>query len=535
MSFCSLSYEFVISTKLSHLLGEGIFIFPTTIGLFILFMGLGSARWISENDGFSEKQLLTRFLLIEGLLTVLGACGIIALEHIVSLTDGFQTPVICGFLLVALIGFLSGQELPIVFRLVGDEEEHQKRNRRIIFFDYFASFFASVAFALILFKLLGLIKTSFFIASLNLLVFALVYFIKKDIDQKFIKKSLAIFTCLVVVMSTLWIKSEKIENHYFYKQKALASNHILLKKKFTNYQQILLFVGNKDMDIKTTIDEKEVLNNPDDYYVYAYLNGSIQFFNTLGVKTDAYHTYLIDPFLYVFEKEYKEILVLGGGDGLPARQLLQHKNINSINMVDLDGEWVNFTRTDPIMNMNSQNALNQKKLKFHTSDAFKWIARTKKRFHAVFVDFPEEYNMASIRTMSLQFMNDLKRILHQNGVFVLQGDFTEELNSKFLGTVINTAHRAGLFPLMGFKASSNQLNHFVIQIAVFKDRDTRAEYLKKYENVYLKDPRYQESISNYSHLIYQDTSKYQSEDYVSFYEPSLLKIIFQEYFEGKRL
>lgn len=498
-------------------------------------MGLGSAMWLSDDDDLKHSDLIGRFLLIEGLLTFIGAVGIIVLEEVVWFSEGFKYPVGVGFVLVAIIGFLSGQELPVLFRLCGEEEQHQKRNRRIIFFDYLASFFASVMFALILFKTLGLIKTSLFIATFNLFVFVLIFFINKDFPKKTLIKASIPLAILTLMMGKLWLSGESIENYYFVKQKAFAPNHILLKKKFTNYQQILLFVGNKDVEKKTTRDIDEILKKPEDYYVYAYLNGSIQFFNTLGDKTDPYHTYLINPFLSVFEKEYKDILVLGGGDGLPARQLLKHDSVKTINMVDLDGEWVDFTKNNPIMKFNTQDALSNPKLNFHTSDAFKWIAKTKKKFHAAFVDFPEEYNMASIRTMSLQFMNDLKRILHDNGVFVLQGDFTEELHPKFLGTVLNTAKKAGMYPLMGFKPSSNELNHFVIQVAVFKSKETRKEYLTKYSTYYLKDKKFKKEIKDFSHIVYQGLEEYPSDEYVSFYEPALLKIIFQEYFKGKRL
>jgi spermidine synthase len=535
MSFCSLSYEFVISTKLSHLLGEGIFIFPVTMGLFILFMGLGSALWSKLSSNFSQDQLFKYFLLLEGLLTIFGALSIIAIEHSVLGMENFHRPLFVGFGLVAIIGFLSGQELPALFQICSQYTHHQKLNRRIIFYDYLASFFASVLFALVLFRTLGLIKTALVIASCNLAVFVLIYFVKSDQTKELFKRSGLALVCLVLFITGMSLKSDKIENFYFFGQYAYGNNHVLLTKHFTSYQQILLFAGHKDPEVETPRDINIILKNPSDYYVYAYLNGSIQFFNTLGDVTDAYHTFLVDPFLSVFEKEYKDILVLGGGDGLPARQLLMHKTVKSINMVDLDGDWVNFTKTNPLMNYNSQDAFNNPKLTLHTADAFKWIASTKKKFNAVFVDFPEEYNMASIRTMSLQFMNDLKRILHQNGVFILQGDFTEEVNKEFLATVLNTARKVGMFPIMGFKEGSNKLDHFVIQIAVFKDALVRDEYLQRYQSYYLKHEHFSKSINDFSHLTYQDLSRYQSDEYVSFYDPSILKIIFQDYFKGKRL
>ena len=49
MAFCSLCYEFLIASKLSRLLSEGIFIYPTCLGVFILGMGLGSAAWYGHD------------------------------------------------------------------------------------------------------------------------------------------------------------------------------------------------------------------------------------------------------------------------------------------------------------------------------------------------------------------------------------------------------------------------------------------------------------------------------------------------------
>lgn len=110
-AFCSISYELLIGTELSRILGEGIFIYPGCIGTFILFKGIGSAFWYRKSEKI-EHISLSALLITEFLLTATGYCSILVIHLCrTSLLPVKMNPIFCGFLFASLIGLLTGQEL----------------------------------------------------------------------------------------------------------------------------------------------------------------------------------------------------------------------------------------------------------------------------------------------------------------------------------------------------------------------------------------------------------------------------------------
>ena len=45
----------------------------------------------------------------------------------------------------------------------------------------------------------------------------------------------------------------------------------------------------------------------------------------------------------------RNILVLGGGDGLSVREILKYSEVDSITLVDLDPEIIRLSRTQPAL------------------------------------------------------------------------------------------------------------------------------------------------------------------------------------------
>ncbi|MBT5535234.1 spermidine synthase, partial [Candidatus Poribacteria bacterium] len=64
---CAIVYELIIATISSYLLGNSVYHFSITIGLFMVSMGLGSflTRYI-------KSQLVERFILVEVALGIVG-------------------------------------------------------------------------------------------------------------------------------------------------------------------------------------------------------------------------------------------------------------------------------------------------------------------------------------------------------------------------------------------------------------------------------------------------------------------------------
>src|ERR1035437_6432787 len=57
-----------------------------------------------------------------------------------------------------------------------------------------------------------------------------------------------------------------------------------------------------------------------------------------------YHECLVHPALSVHPRP-RHVLILGGGEGATAREVLRHPGVHRVTMVDIDGDVVQFCKT----------------------------------------------------------------------------------------------------------------------------------------------------------------------------------------------
>jgi spermidine synthase len=92
----------------------------------------------------------------------------------------------------------------------------------------------------------------------------------------------------------------------------------------------------------------------------------------------------------MFPKKLENVLVLGGGDGLGARELLKFPSIKTIEVVDLDPEIVKFAKENIFMKNLNKDSFNNSKVKITTTDAKKWLAQTTpQKYDLIIIDFPD--------------------------------------------------------------------------------------------------------------------------------------------------
>lgn len=513
----------MLSAKLSHLLEEGIFTYSITVGFFILSMGLGSFLQYKKNLK-SKQDIFKNFIMIEILMILMVSLCIFIIEGITAIYMNHVLAILLGGFCVIGIGFVTGQELPLLFSLIEANKADFKVQRKIIFFDYLASFGASLFCTFLFFPYLGPLKTSALISFINFLVLILIYKVQVDEGLSTYKSKTPILVFFSLYFFVFFIDINGLEHTLHERNYEFFRNDTLISKLNTPYQQVLLFAVNNKTG-KRVSGVEEVVKSPQDYSIHAHLNGSIQFVNQVGIKDDPYHTYLMDSF-FKLEPKRKEVLIMGGGDGLPARQVLQYPQVEKIEMVDLDEDWINFTRTNPVMRLNTHDSLNSPRIKIYFSDAFKWMNHSKKIYDFVIVDFPEDFNLATIRTVSVQFFNDLKRSLTDHGVVVLQDDFDSKPDRELLQYIYNTAHKAQIYPLIGRKSHSNILQDYVVQVALFKTKEARDKYLSSFQQQYISDES-NELLKKYGHINYYTDFDPDDSGYISFYNPIILSKIFR--------
>ena len=150
-----------------------------------------------------------------------------------------------------------------------------------------------------------------------------------------------------------------------------------------------------------------------------YLNWNIQF---LSLDEHRYHEALVDWSFKLIDKNKDKlnVLVLGWWDGLVVRNLLKHKNIENITLVDLDPKMIEISQTQKDMVKLNENSLNNEKVKIINTDAFKYIEKNEKKYDYIIADFPDPRDVYTSKLYSKEFYIWINWSLSKNWVFVTQ-------------------------------------------------------------------------------------------------------------------
>jgi len=146
------------------------------------------------------------------------------------------------------------------------------------------------------------------------------------------------------------------------------------------------------------------------------LNNFVQFLE--GDDERAYHEALVAP-VKAELKGKARLAVLGGGDGLAARELLKLGLELDIMLVDIDREVVQLCRSHPRIRRINQESLD--KIKIVICDAKVWVlAQRQNSFDAVIADFPDPTTEELKKLFNPHFFKDIRRILKNGGIFTIQ-------------------------------------------------------------------------------------------------------------------
>lgn len=403
---CGLIYELVAGTLASYLLGDSVTQFSTIIGTYLFAMGVGS--WFSK---FLKGNLLSWFVRIEILVGLVGGCSAAALFMLFEQVIFFR---VILYAQVMVTGILVGLELPLLMRILKDRLEFTELVSRIFTFDYIGALFASLLFPLLFIPYLGLLRTSFFFGMLNIAVALIVLHRFREELTGRRQLLIAAWVCLILMIGGVFA-SEKLTAF----SESLTYHDTIIYSKSSPYQRIVLTRNRNDLRL--------------------YLNGNLQFSSSDEYR---YHEALIHPGLSRV-KDPKNVLILGGGDGFAAREILKYKPVQSIDLVDLDEAVTNlFTNSDALTNLN-EKALSAKQLHIHNQDAFQWLRDSEKQFDFVAVDFPDPSNYSLGKLYTLAFYRELHQHLNDKGVIVIQA--TSPFVAKQSFWIINQTLRTAGF------------------------------------------------------------------------------------------
>lgn len=383
ISTCGLIYELIAGTIASYLLGDSITQFSLVIGIYLFSMGIGS--FLSK---YITKNLISKFIEIELLIGLIGGLSAPILFVVFNYVEFFEFYL---YFMVFLIGCLVGLEIPILMVILQDKFQFNTLVSNVFTFDYIGALLASIAFPIFFMPQFGLINTSIIFGIVNIIVGFAMCFIFKNYLKNAVQLKIQAALMLVILLVTL-VYSDAI---LAFSEKSLYGENIIFAKT-TKYQRLV------------------VTHERSDYKLY--LNNNLQFSSFDEYR---YHEAFVHPAIS-FTKNINNILILGGGDGMVAREVLKYKDVTHITLVDLDFEMTNEFKTNKLLTRLNNNALNNNRVKTINNDAFVWLDNCKLKYDVVFVDFPDPSNFSLGKLYSTSFYIKLKGHLNQGGTIVVQ-------------------------------------------------------------------------------------------------------------------
>lgn len=386
LASCGLAYELIMAALASYLLGDSILQFSLVIGLYLFSMGIGAqvAKYITDS------QLLKSFIEIELLVGIIG--GLSALFLFVAF--GFAAAPFRSLLfgLVIITGIIVGMEIPLVMRILNSrKKEFKEVVSDVLTFDYVGALIVSILFPLFFAPKLGMARSAILFGIFNVLIAIITAKIFAQELEKYhsiVRKSYIVLAILVIgfiVANKIMIKAEA---YYF--------GDPVVYAKTTPYQRLVVTKYKQDVRL--------------------YINGNLQFSSR---DEKRYHEALVFPAMEL-TKNARRVLILGGGDGLAAREVLKYPQLEKIVLVDLDKEMTDLFSSADFLTKLNQNSLNNNKLEIINKDAIKYLEVSKDKFDVIIVDFPDPSNFSLGKLYSVPIYRLMKNHLNKNGKIVMQ-------------------------------------------------------------------------------------------------------------------
>ncbi|MFD8391706.1 polyamine aminopropyltransferase [Streptomyces sp. NPDC059680] len=417
---CGLVYELELVAFASYLMGDSVTQASVVLSVMVFAMGIGSLgakrlRWHAA-AGFGA---------IETALALIGGCSAMALYAVFAWTGGWgglwgEGP---RCLLVAFslaIGLLIGAEVPLLMELI-QRIRHQDAGGAVADLfaaDYVGALVGGLAFPFLLLPVLGQLTGALLTGTVNVVAGgALVLgLFRRDLTRR------ARWTLLLVGLAVLGV---------------LASA-AALADEFERAARHAVY--GKDVRVAEQTDVQEVVlaGGTDGKPLDLFLDGRLR---VGGRDERRYHDALVHPAMS--GGRHARVLILGGGDGLAAREVLRHGAVRRVDVVELDPGLVRLARHDPGLAAANGHAYDDPRVHVTYADALGWLRGARpSAYDVVIADLPDPGITASTKLYSQEFYGLARRVLAPGGRLVVHAGSVTTRPRAFW-TVAATLRAAG--------------------------------------------------------------------------------------------
>ncbi|MCZ0980219.1 polyamine aminopropyltransferase [Streptomyces diastatochromogenes] len=434
---CGLVYELELVALASYLIGDSVTQASVVLSVMVFAMGVGSLL---------AKRLRCRaavgFGLVEAGLALIGGCSAMVLYAAFAWL-GESRYVLVAFSLA--IGVLIGAEIPLLMSLIqrpgrgspGDGTPAKARVGRagrqappgeqdaagtvadLFAADYVGALVGGLAFPFLLLPWLGQLTGALVTGAVNAVAGGglVLWVFRHDLTRRSRALLVAVNVGVLAVLATATVLVDDFEQaarRAVYGERVRVAVH-------TDLQEVVVTGGRAE---------------PPDLFLDGRLRVS-------GRDEYRYHEALVHP---AMNGPHARVLIVGGGDGMAAREVLRYAGVRSVTVVELDPGVVRLARTDPALSALNAQAFRDPRVHVVYADAFRWLRgatdRLQERYDVVISDLPDPGITPSTKLYSEEFYGLVAGVLDDSGRFAVHaGSATDRPRTYW--TVDATLRAAG--------------------------------------------------------------------------------------------
>ncbi|WP_433605247.1 polyamine aminopropyltransferase [Prescottella agglutinans] len=385
---CGLVYELALLTLSTSLTGGGITETSLIVAGFVAALGLGA---------LAAKPLLRHaapsFVAVEVVLGLVGGVSAAAL-YVAFTFLGSSTWVLV--LATGAIGMLVGAEVPLLMTLLqtgrdGDAADTGKVLANLNAADYAGALIGGLAWPFVLLPAAGLIRGTALTGMVNLVAAAVaaLFLLRGHLRPTVRAAAMLALLLAAALLGGLLVRASDIETT---SRQRLYPDPVVYAQR-SQYQEIVVTERGGDVRL--------------------YLDGDLQF------SSRDEHRYTESLVYPVLARNPARVLILGGGDGLAAREVLRNPGVREIVQVELDPAVLDLANTR--LRALNGGALEDERVTVVVDDAFRWLREgAGGQFDAVIVDLPDPDTPTLGRLYSTEFYGVASTALTPGGLMVVQ-------------------------------------------------------------------------------------------------------------------
>ncbi|MGW7050617.1 polyamine aminopropyltransferase [Streptomyces sp. NPDC054887] len=390
---CGLVYELELVALASYLIGDSVTQASVVLSVMVFAMGLGSLL---------AKRLRCRaavgFGLLEAALALVGGGSALVLYATFAWVGGARYALV-GFSLT--IGVLIGAEIPLLMTLIqrvsrrGERRDTSGDVADLFAADYVGALVGGLAFPFLLLPLLGQLTGALLTGAVNAVAGGalVLWLFRRELTRR--ERWLLVVANAVVL--------------------ALLATATALVGDFERAARRAVYGERVRVAVQTQLQEIVVTGAPGGP-LDLFLDGRLR---VSGRDEHRYHEALVHP---AMRGPHARVAILGGGDGLAAREVLRYPGVESVTVVELDPAVVELARTDPALAALNGGAHRDPRVRVDTADAFTWLreqGRAGRPYDVVISDLPDPGITPSTKLYSQEFYGLASRVLAGGGRMVV--------------------------------------------------------------------------------------------------------------------